>query len=138
MALALPLLFLGISSGCAASRARAGERLHLASLELHDSLQFGDYRLIAQRLAPELRNTFLARAYGVEKSLSVLEMTTISVEMGDGGEEAQTLTRISWYELPSTIVKTDNIFVNWRWLGEKKGGWRIEKIAGGPLPIPED
>lgn len=126
-------------AGCASSKGRAGEQLHLASLELHDSLQFGDYRVIAQRLPYELRADFLARAYGVENSLSILELTTISVDVEPDGERAQTLTRISWYELPSTTVKTENVFVHWkRTGGGANGGWQIERIAGGPLPIPGD
>jgi len=124
-----------LGAGCASTGSRAAEQLHLSMIELHDSLQFGDFRIIAQRISPELRTDFLARSYGVEKTLSVLESTTISVEMDQDESRARSLTRLSWYELPSTVVKTDNVFVHWRREGK---GWMIERIVGGPLPVPAD
>lgn len=134
----LALILTFTVAGCATT-GRAGEELHLASLELSDSLQFGDYRVIAQRLPAELRNEFLARAYGIEKSLSILEMTTISTTLEPDGSRAQSLIRMSWYELPSTIVKTDNVFVDWTRTGSGTNkSWQIERVSGGPLPIPEE
>lgn len=129
------ILVSALGGACASTGSRAAEQLHLSTLELHDSLQFGDYRVIAQRISPELRTDFLARSYGVEKTLSVLESTTISVEMDPDEVHARSLTRLSWYELPSTIVKTDNVFVHWKREGK---GWLIERIVGGPLPVPAD
>ncbi len=135
----LALLAVLSTGACATSASRAGEQLHMASLELHDALQFGDYRLIAQRLPSALRTEFLARAYGVEKTLSVLELTTISMELAADGESARTLTRLSWYELPSTVVNTENVFIDWKRTGKgSSSGWLIERIDGGPLPIAND
>ncbi|AKU92153.1 hypothetical protein [Vulgatibacter incomptus] len=136
---ALVALLLGSGACATTSAGRSAEQLADASRELYDALQFGDYQFVAQRISSDLRTDFLARAYGLEKSLSVLEYTTISVELQPGGDSARMLTRMSWYELPSTVVKTDNVFIDWKRVGQgSQSGWIIEKISGGPIPVPAD
>lgn len=127
----LPLLLLG--TACASATGARG-KLDTAARDVFDALQFGDFQVVAAYLAPELRTEFLARAYGIEKKLEVIEFTPVGLDVDDAVERGRMVTRISWYELPSTSVKTENVFVDWR---RGKAGWQIERIEGGPLPIPD-
>ena len=126
------LLALCLAAGCASGPGTKAEQLALAVRDYHDALQFGDYQVIARYLQPAARADFLARAYGMEKSLSVLEFTPIATEMAADGESARMVTRLSWYELPSTVVRTENVFIVWKRRGE---AWSIDAIEGGPLPV---
>lgn len=128
----LAVLTLLFASACAsATSARA--KLDLAARDVFDALQFGDFQVVAAYLEPEHRTDFLARAYGVEKKLTVVEFTPVGLDVDEAAEHGRMVTRISWFELPSTSVKTENVFVDWR---RSKAGWRIERIVGGPLPVP--
>ena len=126
------------AAGCASGPDRVTDKLALASRNYHDALQFGDFQVIAHYLRPDARTDFLARAYGMEKTLSVLEFLTIGTEIHPDGERATMVTRLSWYELPSTVVKTENVFIRWKLLGggvASEGNWIIDSIEGGPLPV---
>jgi hypothetical protein len=126
------------ATGCASGPNRNTEQLGLAARDYHDALQFGDFQVIARYLPPEARTEFLARAFGMEKSLSVLEFTPIGTDMNEDGDRAHMVTRLSWYELPSTVVKTENVFIDWKRVGggvATDGTWTIESIEGGPLPV---
>lgn len=126
------LLALAVLAGCSAGQARSAERLHLASRNYQDALQFGDFQVVAQLIEPGARTDFLARAYGMEESLSVLESVPIATEVAPDGETARMILRVSWYELPSTVVRTENVFLQWKRLGDD---WFIAAIEGGPLPL---
>jgi len=131
-------LLLLLAAGCASGPGRNAEQLALAARDYHDALQFGDFQVIARYLPTEVRTEFLARAFGVQKSLSVLEFTAIGTEMSEDGDRARMVTRLSWYELPSTVVKTENVFLQWKRVGggvARDGSWTIESIEGGPLPV---
>lgn len=106
------------------------QKLGLAQRDVLDALQFGDYQVVAQYVRPEKRSDFLSRAYGVEQSLKVLELSTVSLDVFD--ERARSVARVSWYELPSTVVQTDTVFIDWVRAGE---GWSIDAISGGPLQL---
>ncbi|WP_373046444.1 hypothetical protein [Vulgatibacter sp.] len=126
------------AAGCASGPARTTEQLTLASRDYHDALQYGDFQVIARYLRADARTDYLARAFGMEKSLSVLEFTTIGTEIAPEGESARMVTRLSWYELPSTVVKTENVFIQWKRIGggvATDGVWTIDSIEGGPLPV---
>jgi len=125
---------LALATGCAAGPGAKSEQLALAVRDYHDALQFGDFQVIARYLRPAARADFLARAYGMEKSLSVLEFTPISSQNGPDGDSAFLVTRVSWYELPSTVVRTENVFVHWK--RTDADTWAIESVEGGPLPVP--
>lgn len=134
------LLFLTIAgaSACAAGPRKSAEELSLAARDYHDALQYGDFQVIARYLPPDQRTEWLARAFGMEKTLSVLEFRTISVDVAPAGDRARMATRLSWYELPSTVVKTENVFIDWLRTGgdaTSDGAWSIERISGGPLPV---
>ena len=134
----LTVLLLAAAAGCASGPNRNTEQLALAARDYHDALQFGDFQVIARYLAPEARTDYLARAFGLQKSLSVLEFTPIATEMNADGDRARMVTRLSWYELPSTVVKTENVFIEWKRVGggvATDGTWTIESVEGGPLPV---
>ena len=138
--LAQPLLALVLLAaiGCASGPNRHPEKLALAARNYHDALQFGDFQVISRYLHPAARTDYLARAYGMEKTLSVLEFTPIGTDMNPDGDAARMVTRLSWYELPSTVVKTENVFIEWKRIGggvASDGDWTIESIEGGPLPV---
>lgn len=129
--------------GCSTGAARSTEALALAARDYHDALLYGDFQVIATYLTPAARADFLARAYGMEKRLSVLEFTPIGTDLHPDGDRARMVTRLSWYELPSTVVQTENVFLFWKRVGQgigSEGRWMIERIEGGPLPVepPED
>ena len=126
------LLLLSATACASATSARA--KLDLAARDVFDALQFGDFQVVAAYLEPELRTDFLARAYGVEKKLTVVEFTPVGLDVDEASEHGRMVTRISWFELPSTSVKTENVFVDWN---RGKAGWQIARIVGGPLPVPD-
>lgn len=135
--LLLPLLLVGTLS-CAGGQKRAGEELHLAARDYHDALQYGDFQVIARYLPFEARADFLSRAFALEKALSVVEFLPIGTEIAPDGKRALMVTRLSWFELPSTVVKTENVLLHWRHEGgglHSAGHWILERIEGGPLPV---
>jgi len=136
------LLALALLVGaCASCPGRVKEHLALATRDTHDALKFGDYDVVARYLPFDQRATFMSRAFGVEKKLSILDFDLISSEIAPDGKRAIVMTRISWYELPSTIVHTDSVFFDWRRDGEglaPDGSWTLVRIEGGPLPLEPD
>lgn len=99
---------------------------------LHASLVVRDYRTMATLLESRLRHAFQADAEEVEKKLSITEIELLSMTMSAGGEKAETLSRLSYFELPSTVVKTETIRVHWVYQAEE---WLIERVEGGPLRL---
>ena len=122
-----------LATACASTHG-ARAKLDLAARDVFDALQFGDFQVVAAYLEPELRTDFLARAFGVEKTLEVVEFTPVGLDVDDETLRGRMVTRLSWFELPSTVVKTENVFVDWK---RGQAGWRIERIVGGPLPVPD-
>lgn len=100
---------------------------------LHASLVVRDYRTLATLLEARLRSAFLADAEPAEKNLSITEIELISMTMSADGERAETVSRLSYFELPSTVVHTETIRVHWVYAGSE---WLIEGVEGGPLPLP--
>ena len=128
------LALLPIALGaCGSTKSQGREKLGLATRDVFDSLQYGDFQVVAQYLTPENRTDFLARAYGAEKNLKITEFSPVGMDLSEDESSARMVTRISWYELPSTSVKTENVFLDWR---KKDGEWRIEQVVGGPSPGP--
>lgn len=123
-----------LGTAACASTVSARSKLDRAARDVFDALQFGDFQVVAAYLAPELRTAFLARAFGVEKTLEVVEFTPVGLDFDEDGQHGRMVTRLTWFELPSTVVKTENIFLDWKRAGE---GWQIERIVGGPLPVPD-
>lgn len=131
-------LLLAATNGCAGGQKKAGDELLLAVRDYHDALQYGDFQVIARYLPFDHRADFLSRAFALEKSLSVLEFRNISADVTPDGKRALMVTRLSWYELPSTVVKTENVLLHWRHEGgglTSTGAWILERIVGGPLPV---
>lgn len=91
-----------------------------------------DYRSLASLLESRLQSTFLVDVEQVEKRLSITEIELLSMTMSADGEKAETLSRLSYFELPSTVVKTETIRVHWIYVDEE---WLIERVEGGPLPL---
>lgn len=125
--------FVLLMATACASTTSARAKLDLAARDVFDALQYGDFQLVAAYLEPEHRTDFLARAYGVEKKLEVMEFTPVGLDVDQAAENGRMVTRISWFELPSTIVQTENVLIDWR---RGKAGWQIRRIVGGPLPVP--
>ena len=126
------LLLLGTTACATASSARS--KLDTAARDVFDALQFGDFQVVAAYLAPEHRTDFLARAYGMEKTLEVVEFTPVGLDVDEAAERGKMVTRLTWFELPSTSVKTENVFLDWK---RDRNGWQIERIEGGPIPVPD-
>lgn len=118
---------------CATASGSRAEHLANASRSFHDALLFQNYQAVAGHLLAELRPSFLTRAFGTERSLSVTELEIVSMTLAEDGTSARTLTRISYFELPSTTVRTEAAVVDWV---HRDGAWHIERIEGGPLPVP--
>lgn len=130
----LPLLLALALTACAGSTdSQARENLREVQTRSLVSLQTGSYEAFAPYLMPEHRLDFLARAFGAEKKLHMTEFTTVGVDIAPDVTSARVVVRLSWYELPSTSVKTENLFIDWR---RVEGGWRIERMTGGPLEVP--
>jgi hypothetical protein len=128
------LVTVALLAAACASTVSARSQLDRAARDVFDALQFGDFQVVAAYLAPELRTGFLARAFGVEKTLEVVEFTPVGLDFDEDGAHGRMVTRLTWFELPSTVLKTENIFLDWKRAGE---GWVIERIVGGPLPVPD-
>ncbi len=129
----LPLLF-ALAAGCAGGTdSQARERLREVQTRSLVSLQSGQYEAFAPYIVAEHRLDFLARAFGAEKKLHMTEFTTVGVDVAPDVTSARVVVRLSWYELPSTSVKTENVFLDWK---RVEGGWLIERMTGGPLEVP--
>lgn len=122
-----------VGAGCATATAHRAEHLTNASRSFHDALLFRNYQVVASHLLAEHRPEFLSRSFGKEHTLSVTEVEILSVTLAEDGETAQTLTRLSFFALPSTTLHTESTVVHWV---HRDGAWQIERIEGGPLPVP--
>ena len=119
--------------GCAGSTATRGEKLADAYRMLQASLVVRDYRTTATLLDARLRAAFLAELERAERNLSITEIELLSMTMSADGERAETVSRLAYFELPSTVLRTEAVRVHWVYAG---GEWRIQGMEGGPLPIP--
>lgn len=99
---------------------------------LHAALVVRDFRTMASLLETRLQAAFMADSAAAEKNLSVTEIELLSMTMSADGDRAETLSRLSYYELPSTVVETETVRVHWVY---RDGDWRIEGVDGGPLPL---
>ncbi len=124
-----------VLGACGSTKSQGREKLGLATRDVFDSLQYGDFQVVAQYLTPENRTDFLARAYGAEKNLKITEFSPVGMDLSEDESSARMVTRISWYELPSTSVKTENVFLDWR---KRTGSGGSSRWSGGPCrsPIP--
>lgn len=122
-----------VAAGCATATAQRAEHLTNASRSFHDGLLFRHYQLVSSHLLPEHRPEFLTRAFGVEETLSVTEVEILSATLAEDSKSAKTLTRLSFFSLPSTTLRTETVVVDWV---HQDGTWLIERIEGGPLPVP--
>jgi len=128
----LILASLSLLVGCASTTANRGEKLADASRMLHAALAVRDFRTLASLLETRLQAAFLADSDAAERNLSITEIELLSMTMSADGEKAETVSRLSYFELPSTVVRTETIRVHWIY---QEAEWRIERIEGGPLPL---
>lgn len=128
----LILALLPLAFGCAGSTASRGERLADAYRVLQASLLVRDYRTTATLLDARLRAAFLAELERAERNLSISELELLSMTMSADGERAETVSRITYFELPSTVLRTETLRVFWVFT-EKE--WIIEGVEGGPLSL---
>jgi hypothetical protein len=131
---ALVLLLASALAGCGTTKARAREHLDYAGKDVFTALSDGDFRIVAGYLPAAERTAFMARAYGIQQRLKILEWEPVSLDTDEESARARMQTRLSWYELPSTSVRTETVVLDWK---REDGAWFIERILGGPLPVPD-
>lgn len=71
----------------------------------------------------------------LDQRLKVTEFELLEVTRGPEFDGATAEAELSWYLEPSVTVKKEKALIHLRWRGDAAGGWAIDSIKGGPLPL---
>jgi len=126
---------LAMGLGCATPKPRGadGEGLRAAAERFHRLVRWGDLRSAFQGLVPQQRLRAMKEALERkdDEALKVLDYDIVDAR--NDGDHAVVLSKISWHRLPSTVVRTDAVTLDFV---ARDGAWLIRAIEGGPLPLP--
>ena len=92
-----------------------------------------DLRGAAQLLVQDSQRAWLERALNAreDRDLKVTEAELDDLKLRPDGT-ATTVTRLTWYRLPSVTTKTERVTLEWV---DRDGVWYAAAIVGGPLPL---
>ncbi len=99
----------------------------------HKAVRWKDYRQASDLLVPELRNVFTKQRLKLndEQNLTITEYELEDARVASDGMSASVVSRISWFRLPDSTVKSatpTSLFV-WR-----EAHWLLESQDEGPFP----
>lgn len=118
---------------CAQLRPKANaDSLRQASDTFARFLRWGDLRGASQLLVHESQRGWLDAALDArdDENLKVTEVEPDDLRLEAG--RATTVSRVTWYRLPSVNARTERMKVEWV---ERGGTWYVVAIDGGPLPL---
>ncbi|MGC4117172.1 MAG: hypothetical protein QM765_21945 [Myxococcales bacterium] len=92
-----------------------------------------DLRGAAQVLLPEAQQDWLNKALDAkdDENLKLTESELDDLKLRNDGT-ATTVTRVTWYRLPSVSTKTERVTVEWV---DRAGIWYVAAVTNGPLPL---
>jgi hypothetical protein len=120
----LLLVFLLSSCGLAI---QPGHTLHDAQDDFVQRLRWQDCNGAARYLAPEVQSAFLESCQADDDLRFVLAEPE-SVELSDDQRQADTVTLLEYYRLPSVVVKKYRLRQQWSYrqgTGMKQGAWQV-------------
>ncbi len=126
------LLVVVLLSSCGWA-ARPGETLLDARDDFTQRLRWQDCNGAGRYLAPEQQEAFLENCQ-VDEDLRFVNVEAQSVELSDDKRQADTVTLLEYYRLPSVVVKKYRLKQEWVYQqgeGMKQGVWKVVS------PFPE-
>ena len=126
------LLVVVLLSSCSWA-VRPGESLLDASDDFAQRLRWQDCSGAARYLAPEQKVAFLESCQ-TDQDLRFVGVESQSVDLSDDQRQADTVTQLEYYRLPSVVVKKYRLRQEWSYReseGMKQGVWEVTS------PFPE-
>jgi hypothetical protein len=126
------LLMVVLLSSCSWA-VRPGETLLDARDDFTQRLRWQDCNGAGRYLAPEQKEAFLLNCQ-VDEDLRFVNVEAQSVELSDDKRQADTVTLLEYYRLPSVVVKKYRLNQEWVYQqgeGMKQGVWQVV------TPFPE-
>lgn len=126
------LLMVVLLSSCSWA-VRPGETLLDARDDFTQRLRWQDCNGAGRYLAPEQKEAFLENCQ-VDEDLRFVNVEAQSVELSDDKRQADTVTLLEYYRLPSVVVKKYRLNQEWVYQqgeGMKQGVWQVV------TPFPE-
>lgn len=109
------------------------EELKPAIESFHQKLRWKDFRVAADGIVPERRQSFIkARSKSNdERDLFITDFQLEDAVTNDDQSQAKAVSKLSWYRLPSTSEQSATITSVYVWRDRK---WLLESQDSGPFP----
>ncbi|MHB8418361.1 MAG: hypothetical protein ACYDCL_09820 [Myxococcales bacterium] len=96
------------------------------------ALHWKDFEAASLLFVPEQRSAWRRardQAHD-ERDLSVTSCDVREVRLNSTSTGAQAFVKMSWFRLPDSIEKTEEVEQRWEW---RSGRWLLVRMVGGPL-----
>lgn len=109
------------------------EELKPAIESFHQKLRWKDFRVAAEGIVPERRDSFIKARIKTndERDLFITDFQLEDAKTSDDQLQARAVSRLSWYRLPSMTEVSATITSVYVWR-EKR--WMLESQDSGPFP----
>ncbi len=123
-----------LNSACATFWAKGDlEELKPAIESFHQKLRWKDFRVAAEGIVPERRESFIKARTKTndERDLFITDFQLEDAKTSDDQTKAHAVSKLSWYRLPSTSEQTATITSLYVWRDKR---WLLESQDSGPFP----
>lgn len=130
----LAIVWCVVISACATLSGKPDlEELKPAIEAFHQKLRWKDFRVAADGIVPERRESFVkARTKSNdEKDLFITDFQLEDAKTSDDQMQAKAVSKLSWYRLPSMTEQSATITSVYVWRDRK---WMLESQDSGPFP----
>lgn len=117
--------------GCAAGRPK--DDLETALNMFHHDLRWQYFKTAAARISPPYAAAFLEEMEKGEHELNIADYEIRRVDISPDGTSARVRVRLSYYRMPSTVLKDETLEQTWK---KTEAGWMLIAQEGGPFVIP--
>lgn len=131
-------VFAALFVSCASSSPETNhaELLRRSTLQFHSDIRWQRYDSAAAHLPLDQRDTFLDFYEARRQALFVTEFEVIQLQLSPDKKTAHAQVLMSWYELPSTQVRTSLIDERWAFQ-EQQNRWEVVEqqveLVQGPV-----
>ncbi len=122
-------LFCGLA-GCSSITNPKDSDLAGVVKRFHHDLRWKIHQEAAARVNPEFRADFMDQIQDLKKDLNITDWDVRRVELDPDNKRAVIQVSISYYLMPSTVIREEKIEQVWMKLDDH---WILMKIKGGPV-----
>lgn len=130
----LVILVFALNSACVTLMGQPDlEALKPAIESFHQKLRWKDFRVAAEGIVPERRQSFIKARIksNDERDLFITDFQLEDAQTSNDQRQAHAVSRVSWYRLPSTSEQSATITSLYVWRDRR---WLLESQDSGPFP----